>query len=56
MLAQARGKFAQIAGPQGGTTMNAGELQASAEAEIDKLETELTLFNDGSSGLGFVIG
>ena len=56
MLAQARGKFSQIAGPQGGTTMNAGELQASAEAEIDKLETELTLFNDGSSGLGFVIG
>ena len=56
MLAQARGKFAQIAGPQGGTTMNAGELQASAEAEIDKLDTELTLFNDGSAGLGFVIG
>ena len=56
MLAQARGKFSQIAGPQGGTTMNAGELQASAEAEIDKLEMELTLNNDGSSGLGFVIG
>jgi len=56
MLAQARGKFAQLAGPQGGTTMNSGELQASAEAEIDKLETELTLYNDGSDAMGFVIG
>lgn len=56
MLAQARGKFAQLAGPQGGTTMNAGELQAQAEQEIDKLETQLTIWEDGSTGLGFVIG
>jgi|TARA_R110002074_G_scaffold25541_5_gene75702 hypothetical protein len=56
MLAEARGKFAQIAGPQGGTTMNADQLRTDAQQEIDKLEMELTLYNDGSSGLGFVIG
>lgn len=56
MLAEARGKFTQIAGPQGGTTMNADQLRTDAQAEIDKLEQELTLYNDGSAGLGFVIG
>jgi len=56
MLAEARGKFTQIAGPQGGTTMNADQLRTDAQAEIDKLEQELTLYNDGSVGLGFVIG
>ena len=56
MLAEARGKFAQIAGPQGGTTMNADQLRTDAQQEIDKLEMELTLYNDGSSGLGFIIG
>ena len=56
ILAEARGKFTQIAGPQGGTTMNADQLRQDAQTEIDKLEMELTLFNDGSTGLGFVIG
>lgn len=56
MLAEARGKFTQIAGPQGGTTMNADQLRADAQADIDKLEVELTLYNDGSKGLGFIIG
>ena len=56
MLAEARGKFTQIAGPQGGTTMNADQLRTDAQQDIDKLETELTLFNDGSAGSSFVIG
>ncbi len=56
MLAEARGKFTQIAGPQGGTTMNADQLRTDALQEIDKLEQELTVYNDGSAGLGFVIG
>lgn len=56
MLAEARGKFAQIAGPQGGTTMNADQLRTDAQADIDKLEVELTLYNDGSTPLTFVIG
>lgn len=56
ILAEARGKFAQIAGPQGGTTMNADQLRTDAMQDIDKLETELTVYNDGSAGLGFIIG
>jgi hypothetical protein len=56
MLAEARGKFTQIAGPQGGTTMNADQLRTDAQAEIDKLEQELTLYSEGSTGLSFVIG
>lgn len=56
ILAEARGKFTQIAGPQGGTTMNADQLRTDAQQDIDKLEIELTLYNDGSTGLGFVIG
>jgi hypothetical protein len=36
--------------------MNADQLRTDAQQEIDKLETELTLYNDGSVGLGFVIG
>ena len=56
MIAEARGKFTQIAGPQGGTTMNADQLRADAQADMDKLEQELTLYMDGSAGLGFVIG
>lgn len=56
ILAEARGKFTQIAGPQGGTTMNADQLRTDALQDLDKLDVELTLFNDGSTGLGFVIG
>jgi hypothetical protein len=56
MLAEARGKFTQIAGPQGGTTMNADQLRTDAQQDIDKLETELTLYNEGSTPLTFVIG
>ena len=56
MLAEARGKFNTIAGPQGGTTLNADVLRASAEADLDKLEQDLTLYAEGSTGLVFVIG
>lgn len=56
MLAEARGKFAQIAGPQGGTTLNADALRSDALADIDKLEQELTLYSEGSTPLSFIIG
>jgi len=56
MLAEARGKFAQIAGPQGGTTLNSDALRSDALADIDKLEQELTLYSDGSTPLSFIIG
>jgi len=56
MLAEARGKFAQVAGPQGGTSLNADALRADAQADLEKLEEDLRLYTEGSSGLGFVIG
>ena len=56
ILAEARGKFNTIAGPQGGTTLNADVLRADAKADLDKLEQDLTLYAEGSTGLGFVIG
>ena len=56
MLAEARGKFTQIAGPQGGTTLNADQLRADAQAELDKLEQDLTLYSEGGDPLTFVIG
>jgi hypothetical protein len=36
--------------------MNADQLRTDAMQDIDKHETELTLYNDGSAGLGFIIG
>lgn len=56
MLAEARGKFNTIAGPQGGTSLNADALRADAQASIDKLEDELKTYVDGSVGLGIIIG
>ena len=56
MLSEARGKFTQIAGPQGGTTLNADQLRADAQAELDKLEQDLTLYSEGGDPLTFVIG
>lgn len=56
MLGEARSKFNTIAGPQGGTTLNGDALKAEAQAELDRLDQDLTLYAEGSSGLGFVIG
>jgi len=55
-LAEARGKFNTIAGPQGGTTLNADMLRMDAQASIDKLDDELKTFVDGQVGLGVIIG
>jgi len=56
MLAEARGKFNTIAGPQGGTSLNADALRSDAQASIDKLDDELKTYVDGSIGLGIIIG
>jgi len=55
-LSEARGKFNTIAGPQGGTTLNADALRADAMAQIEKLEDELKTFVDGQVGFGIIIG
>jgi len=56
MLGEARSKFATIAGPQGGTTLNGDALKAEAQAEMEKLEADVTLAAAGGTGYGFLIG
>jgi len=56
MLGQARSKFAQLAGPQGGVTLNGTDLIAQSQSEIEKLEEDLKTFADGGTPLGFIFG
>jgi len=56
ILAEARGKFNTIAGPQGGTSLNADALRMDAQATIDKLEDDLKFYAEGQAGLGVIIG
>jgi len=56
ILGQARSKFAQVAGPGGGTTLNGDALKTEAQAEIEKLETELTQYIEGGTPYTFIIG
>lgn len=56
MLGEARSKFATIAGPQGGSTLNGDSLKAEAQAEMEKLEAEVALAVAGGTGYGFTIG
>ena len=56
MLGEARSKFATIAGPQGGSTLNGDNLKAEAQGEMEKLENEVAMNMAGGNGYGFVIG
>ena len=56
MLGEARSKFATIAGPQGGSALNGETLKAEAQAELEKLQNDLTLQVGGGVGYGFTIG
>ena len=56
MLGEARSKFATIAGPQGGSTLNGDTLKAEAQQEMDKLELEVAMAVPGGTGYGFLIG
>ena len=56
MLAEARGKFNTIAGPQGGTSLNADALRSDAQMQMDKLEDDLKYYAEGQMGLGVIIG
>lgn len=55
-IGEAREKFGQIAGPQGGTTLNGTSLKAEAKELMDKLEEDLKNYVDGSQPLTWVIG
>jgi hypothetical protein len=56
MLGEARSKFATIAGPQGGSALNGDALKAEAQAEMEKLEAEVSTAIPGGTGYGFLIG
>jgi hypothetical protein len=56
MLGQAREKFAQIAGPQGGSSLNGGAMKSEATADLERLTKELETLVSGGSGYSFVIG
>ena len=55
-LGEAREKFAQIAGPQGGTSLNGTALKAEATADIERLERDIDLFVEGGDPMYFIIG
>jgi hypothetical protein len=56
MLGQAREKFAQIAGPQGGSSLNGASMKTEATADLERLTKELETLVSGGSGYSFIIG
>lgn len=56
MLGEARSKFATIAGPQGGSSLNGDALKAEAQQELEKLEADVSQQVAGGVGYGFLIG
>ena len=56
MLGEARSLFSSLAGPQGGVTMNGEALKTEAQAEMERLDTELKNNVDASMPFGFTIG
>lgn len=55
ILAQARGKFGALAGPQGGITLNGEALKIEATEEMTRLEDELKNFVDSHYGMPIII-
>lgn len=55
-LGEARSKFSQIAGPQGGTTLNGDALKNEAKEELEKLIEDLKNYVDGSQPLTWILG
>lgn len=56
MLGQAREKFATIAGPQGGSSLNGTAMKQEANAEMDKLIDDLVKLVPGGWGYTISIG
>jgi len=55
-VGQAREKFASIAGPQGGTTLNGTAIKAEGQALLDKLDEEIKNYVDGGQPLTWIMG
>ena len=56
IVGEARSKFNQIAGPQGGSSLNGDALKQEAVAEMEKLEDDLRQYVDGSQPLTWLMG
>jgi hypothetical protein len=56
ILGEARSKFQSIAGPQGGGSLNGGDLKSAGKEEITALDKELETLVSGGTGYTFVIG
>lgn len=56
ILGEARSKFQQIAGPQGGSSLNGDAMKEEGKAEMERLDKELTDLVDQSMGYGIIIG
>ena len=56
MLGQAREKFTQIAGPQGGTSLNGASLKQEGQADLDRLTVELVNLVSGGIGYTWIAG
>jgi hypothetical protein len=56
IIGEAREKFGQIAGPQGGGTLNGTAMKGEAQTSMDKLVEDLRNYVDGSSPISWVIG
>lgn len=56
IIGEARSKFATIAGPQGGTSLNGNELKQEAFAEIEKHIEAIQNYTTGETPLSFFFG
>ena len=56
IIGEAREKFATIAGPQGGGSLNGAQMKAEAQLQMDAKILELTNYVDGSQPITWVIG
>ena len=55
-IGQAREKFAQIAGPQGGTSLNGSVLKQEGQVLLDKLDDEIKNYMDGGMPMTWITG
>jgi len=56
IIGEAREKFATLAGPQGGTSLNGAAMKSEGQAIMDRCLEDLKLYVDGSQPLTLVIG
>jgi len=56
IIGEAREKFATIAGPQGGGSLNGAAMKSEAQTQMDALMLQLVNYIDGSQPITWVIG